>query len=528
MNDKTIIKGLVKKGEYYDSVSLMQVARKLRELPGIIDSAVVMGSGENKAILESARLLVDEFNSAGDNDLLIAIAADDIKSADKAIAEIDSLLKSMKVIDDGSVSNIKPRTIAEAQKLIPDSNLALISIAGKYAGDEAMKALKSGLHVMMFSDNVSLKKEIELKKYAASKGLLIMGPDCGTAIINGVPLGFANAIKRGYVGIVAASGTGLQETSCIITNEGAGISQAIGTGGRDISEPVGGIMFIEAIKALADDPDTKVLLLISKPPHPDVLTRIETALKNITKPVVAVFLGADIEQLKNRDIIAMLSLEQGALAAVALTRNGNLSDIYKYIADRDSDLIKIAKSETDKFNRQQKYLRGLFSGGTFCYETQILLSKIISDAYSNAPWGNNHQLKSALQSEKHTLIDMGADEFTVGRLHPMIDYSLRNKRIIQEANDQKTAVILLDLVLGYGVIEYPLDEILPAIKEAQKTAKDNGRHLLIICSVTGTDGDPQNRRMVMQELQDAGVMVMESNAAACKLAGFIIKELAQR
>jgi FdrA protein len=153
---------------------------------------------------------------------------------------------------------------------------------------------------------------------------------------------------------------------------------------------------------------------------------------------------------------------------------------------------------------------------------------MISYVYSNAPWGDNHQLKSALQSEKHTLIDMGADEFTVGRLHPMIDYSLRNKRIIQEANDSETAVILLDLVLGYGVIENPLDEIVPAIKEAQKTAKDNGRHLPIICSVTGTDGDPQNRWMVMQELQDAGVMVMESNAAACKLAGFIIKELAQR
>ena len=528
MNDKTIIKGLIKKGEYYDSVSLMQVARKLRELPGIVDSAVVMGSGENKAILESAGLLINQFQSANDNDLLIAIAVKDTNSADKAIAEIDSLLKSLKTIDENSASNIKPRTIAEAQKIIPDSNLALISIAGKYAGDEAMKALKNGLHVMMFSDNVPLEKEIELKKYAASKGLLMMGPDCGTAIINGVPLGFANAVKRGQIGIVAASGTGLQEASCIIANESEGISQAIGTGGRDISEPVGGIMFIEAIKALADDSDTKVLLLISKPPHPKVLSKIGTTLKNIAKPVVAVFLGADIEQLNSHDIIATPSLEQGALAAVALTRNGNLSDINKHIADRDSDLIKIAKSETSKFNHQQKYMRGLFSGGTFCYEAQVLLSEIITGVYSNAPWGDNHQLKSALLSEKHTLIDLGADEFTVGRLHPMIDYSLRNKRIIQEANDPETAVILLDLVLGYGVIENPLDEIVPAIKETQTIAKDNSRHLPIICSVTGTDSDPQNRKAIIQGLKDIDVMVMESNAATCKLAGFIIKELAQR
>jgi len=527
MTSKAIIKGIVKKGEYYDSVSLMKVAQKLRELPGIEDSAVVMGSHENKAILEAAGLMIDEFHQAGDNDLLIALSSDNSHSAEMALEDIDELLKSLKVADD-TTQSIKPRTISDAQKTVPGGNLALISVAGKYAGDEAMKALEAGLHVMLFSDNVPLEKEIELKEFASRNNLLLMGPDCGTAIINGVPLGFANAVNRGNIGIVAASGTGLQETSCIITNEGAGISQAIGTGGRDISAAVGGVMFAEAIKALGDDPDTNVLLLISKPPHPDVLSGIASVLDNIAKAIIAVFLGADIEQLKKLNLRAATSLEEGALAAVALSRGENFSGIAKRLQDRDIQSAEIAKSEFGKFKDEQQYLRGLFSGGTFCYEAQVLLSDILTDIYSNSPWGNNHKLTSSLKSEKHTLIDMGEDEFTVGRLHPMIDYSLRNKRIIDEANDPETAVILLDLVLGYGVIENPLQEIIPAIEQAQKIAQDSGRYLPIICSVTGTDKDPQNRQAVVQGLKDSGVIVMESNASACKLAGYIIRELAKR
>jgi len=526
MSDKTMIKGIVKKGEYYDSVSLMKIAQKLRELPDVADSAVVMASHENKAILEAAGMMIDEFYQTGENDLLIAISCRDRQIADRILETVDELLGSLRT-HDTIASGILPRTIPEALKIIPEANLALISVAGKYAGDQAMIALQAGLHVMLFSDNVPLEKEIGLKKYAAQKNLLLMGPDCGTAIINSIPLGFANAINRGNIGIAAASGTGLQEVSCIISNEGAGISQAIGTGGRDISAAVGGIMFIEAIKALAANPYTQALLLISKPPYPDVLSKIASVLSNITKPIIAVFLGADIEQLQKLDLHAATSLEEGALMAVAISRNESFTNVAERLRDRDIQLAKNAKLESGKFKNGQRYLRGLFSGGTFCYESQVLLSDVLPDIYSNAPWGKNHKLASPLKSEKHTLIDMGDDEFTVGRLHPMIDYSLRNKRILDEANDQETAVILLDLVLGYGVIENPLQEIIPIIKDAQRIAKTKNRYLPIICSVTGTDKDPQNRQAVINGLREAGVLVMETNASACKLAGLIIKDLAK-
>lgn len=527
MKSDSFTKGMVKRGEYYDSVSLMKLAQKLRELPGVIDSAAVMGSIENRKILGAAGLMIADFAQAADSDLLIALVARTEKQAEQVLREIDNLLVSLKETDSAS-QGILPRTIADAKKIIPDANLILISIAGKYAGEEAMKALQAGLHVMLFSDNVPLEKEIELKKLATGNGFLLMGPDCGTAIINGVPLGFANAVNRGNIGIVAASGTGLQEVSCIIANEGMGISQAIGTGSRDVSLDVGGMMFIEAIKALADDPKTQVLLLVSKPPHHDVLDRIASVLMKIPKPTVAIFLGADIRQLEKYSFEPAVSLEEGALKAIALARGKNAAEIAGRIENRDNRLTELAKAEIKKIAAGQKYLRGFFSGGTFCYEAQVLLSGLLNDIYSNSPWGKNRKLSDSLKSEKHTLIDMGADEFTVGRLHPMIDFSLRNKRIIEEANDPETAVILLDLVLGYGVIENPLSEIMPAIKEAQLTAENNGRHLPVVCSVTGTDKDPQNRKEIISGLKEIGVIVMESNAAACKLAGYIIKELNNR
>jgi succinyl-CoA synthetase alpha subunit len=376
---------------------------------------------------------------------------------------------------------------------------------------------------MLFSDNVDLDTEIELKRYAASKGLLLMGPDCGTAIINGVPLGFANAVNRSDIGIVAASGTGLQEASCIISNNGAGISQAIGTGSRDLGAEVGGIMFAEGIKALERDNDTKVILLISKPPAPETLEKIAPILDNVTKPLVAVFLGAEHEDIGK--IKYANSLEEGALIAVALSKGESPRNIKSKLADRDNKQRKVVETETSKMKPSQRYLRGLFSGGTFSYEAQVLL-RGMSDIYSNSPIKGNYRLDNYLKSQKHTLIDMGADEFTVGRLHPMIDFSLRKKRIIQEAADPETAVILFDIVLGFGANMNPLEEITPAIKEASQAA--TGRHLSFICSVTGTDSDPQNRSVVMRGLQEFGVIITDSNAAASRLAGLIIEELAGR
>jgi FdrA protein len=517
----SIIKGMVRKGEYYDSVTLMRLAQKLGELPGVLDSAAVMGSDGNKAILQSGGMMIDEVKDACDNDLLIVFKVESADVADRALGEIDKILSSLKSYDKLKAVGI-PRTIESALKEIPDANLAIISVAGRFAGDEAMRGLQAGLHVMLFSDNVPLETENELKGYATSHGLLVMGPDCGTAIINGVPMGFANAVKRGDIGIVAASGTGLQEVSCIISNSGCGVSQAIGTGSRDIGNEVGGKMFIEAVKALADDNDTRVILLVSKPPASETLKKIEKVLKDITKPIVSVFLGAENQQ-STKAIYYAKSIEEAAMAAVALSKGDDVTKNIGLLEKRDLELGKVAKSEATRMKKGQRYIRGLFSGGTFCYEAQVLLKGKLHDIYSNSPIKGYSSLDNAQKSQKHTIIDMGADEFTLGRLHPMIDFSLRKKRIVLEAGDPETAVILLDIVLGYGANMNPLEEILPAIKEARDKARD--RNISFVCSVTGTEDDPQNRSAILRGLRESGIIVEESNAAACKLAGIIAREL---
>jgi len=519
-----ITKGIIKKGQYFDSVSLMIVAKEINKLEGVVDSAVVMGTKENKSILKTSGLLITEFQNSEDTDLLIVIKAETEQVAGSVLSKIDEHLHKLKEKDE-NIDEFSPLSFDNAIKILPDANLALISVPGRYAGNEGIKALQQGLHAMIFSDNVPIETEVELKKYAIENNLLLMGPDCGTAIINGVPLAFANVVNRGEIGIVAASGTGLQEVSSIISNRGAGISQAIGTGGRDVSKEVGGLMFIEAIKSLLTDKSTKVVLLVSKPPAAEVLDKIAVVLKENKKPVVAVFLNADAEIIKNYDMLTASSLEEGALIATALAGGGNIEKVTKEITERDLKLRIFANQEVSKFNKNQRYIRALFSGGTFCSEAQVLFKSISEEVYSNAPTGKSLKLINSWKSEKHTVVDLGADEFTIGKPHPMIDYSIRNKRIIDEANDPETAVILLDIVLGYGSNMNPLAEIVPVIKEAKSIAQNGARYLPVICSVTGTNKDPQNREQVVTGLKKAGAVVMESNAAANKFAALIIKKI---
>jgi FdrA protein len=511
--------GIIKKGEYYDSISIMLIARQVSEMQHVADSAVVMGTKENKSILESSGLMTPEIASAGEMDLVIAVKLKDGADATGLPAKIDAIFKSLKKTDDGPQLN--PQSIEGAINVLPGANLTMISVAGRYAGDVAMNSLQHGLHVMLFSDNVPVEKEIELKQYAQTKKLFVMGPDCGTAIINGVPLAFANVVNRGNIGVVGASGTGLQEVTCVISNAGCGISQAIGTGGRDVKKEVGGIMFIEAMKALADDTQTDVILLVSKPPAKEVVEKIISAAKNITKPVVGVFLGAPAEILKGSNIHQALTLEEAGLTAAAFSKKANIASVQADLQKRESEIQKIAKSETAKLSPGQKYLRALYSGGTFCDEAQLLCQSVLGDIYSNIPFGSSKKLENSSKSQKHTIIDMGDDEFTVGKPHPMIDYTARNKRILAEAQDPETAVILLDIVLGYGSNMNPLGEIIPVLKEVKKIVAQQKRYVPVVCSVTGTDKDPQNRSAVATALKAEGAIVMESNAAASKLAAII-------
>ncbi len=503
------VAGQIRKGAYFDSVTLMRVGKDLAALPGVADAAVVMGTKSNQAILSASGLLAPRFKQAGDTDLLIAVKANSAKAAQSALAAVDALLGKATRQPVGS-SEVRPMSLEGALKVLPEANLMLISVAGRYAGEVARRALERGLHVMLFSDNVPLEQEIALKQFARKRGLLVMGPDCGTAIINGVPLAFANAVNRGSIGIVAAAGTGLQEVSCIISNAGAGVSQAIGTGGRDVKREVGGMMFIEALKALARDEQTHVILLVSKPPHPQVLKRIERVTRTIRKPVVTLFIGAA------KGGRGPATLEEAALQAVALAQGHKPDAAAQRLAARDMDLSKLARRAAVRRKKGQKYVRGLFSGGTFCAEAQIILKDRLADVYSNVPVRGAKQLRDSLVSQKHALIDLGEDEFTVGRPHPMIDYSLRNRRILAEAADSGTAVILLDVVLGYGANPNPAAELAPVLRKA-------ARKVAVVCSITGTDQDPQNHSRVETALRQAGAMVLPSNAAACKLAGGIVQ-----
>ncbi len=508
-----MIKGTIKQGEYFDSVTLMIVSKELNKVEGVNDSSAIMGTGENKAILKMAGLYVEAFDKADDTDMLISIDSENETAYKNALEQLDKELDAVRN-KSSETGDFSPKSFEGAVEIMPEANLSLISVAGKYASQEAQKALDNNMHVMMFSDNVSVADEINLKNQAKEKGLLMMGPDCGTAIINGVPLAFANVTTKGKIGLVAASGTGLQEVSSIITNLGEGISQAIGTGGRDVKEEVGGIMFIEALKALNADQQTEVIVLVSKPPHISVLEKIGEEVKKITKPVVAIFIGADKKTVEKSGAIVAGNLAEAANMAVAAARGE------KYTPKLATEqLEETAKKAVE--NNSGKYLRGLFSGGTLCDETQLLLKETVGYVYSNTPLNPDFQLNSIWQSQKNTILDMGEDEFTAGRPHPMIDFSLRMKRIIEEAKDPETAIILLDVVLGYGSHLNPEEELVPAFAEAKKI----NPNVAIICSITGTDGDPQNRAKVKSELEKAGAIILANNAEASTVCDMILKQL---
>jgi len=508
------VQGEVRSGLYFDSVTLMTVGRGLLALDGVADAAAVMATRENKAILRAAGLWSEPFDAAGDTDLILAVQAETSEAAAAALRAAGDGLRQVRTHRQAGAEAL-PASLESAVRALPGANVALISIAGRYAAEQARRALEAGLHVMLFSDNVSLESEISLKRLARDKGLLLMGPDCGTAILNGVPLAFANAVSRGDIGIVAAAGTGLQEVSSILSNRGAGVSQAIGTGGRDVKQEVGGIMFVEAIRALRDDPATRVLVLISKPPHETVLRRIAEAVAGIAKPVVAIFLGADPHLALQCGMIPAETLEEAALVAAALSQGRDAAEPRQLLQERSNDIRRQAQLAAAALTGSRKYIRGLFSGGTFCAEAQLIFrAHGLTDVYSNVPVTPFLPLADAWQSQGHTLVDLGEDAFTVGRPHPMIDYSLRNRRIAQEARDPGTAVILLDVVLVYGAHPDPAGELLPEIAAA-------GGQVQFIGSITGTAQDPQDRRCVETALRSAGVRIFPSNAAAAEFAAGI-------
>jgi FdrA protein len=483
----SVIVNEVRRSTYLDSIVLMRISRQIAALSGVEEAGLVIGTPANKDILREARILGADGDQAEPGDLIVALRAKDDHTAAAALAEAKRLLEHPEISGVPASENAS-RTLRAAFQKLPNANLALISVPGHFAPSEARKALALGLHVLIFSDNVAIEEEVELKREARERGLLMMGPDCGTAIIGGVPLAFANVVPRGDIGLIGASGTGIQEVSCLIARAGGGVSHAIGTGGRDLKREVGAITTLMAIDALDADEGTKHIMLISKPPAAAVARLVLDRVARSRKPFTICFLGAED-----------LQVPANARAAATLTGAAELA-IGKTLTNVS------AQPPLLPFGRG-KLVRGLFAGGTLCSEAQIVFRRAGLAVTSNVPVPG----AGPAADGTHIMIDLGADEFTRGRPHPMIEPAVRDRPLADALADPAVGVILLDVVLGYGGHLDPAGHLAKLL-----AARDQGQ--VILASVTGTDADPQPRHEQVHKLTEAGVIVAASNAEAAELA----------
>ena len=488
------VETLLRRGLYRDSVTLMRLAAALEARPGVARASAVMATPANLRMLAEHGVAAAG-TEAGANDLLIAVEGEDGDVLADALDEAAALLEggdAPAAPVGGAAAAPRPRSLAEARDGLPEATLALISCPGEYAAAEAMKALRLGLDAMIFSDNVALEDEVALKREAEERGRLVMGPDCGTAIVSGVPLGFANRVRRGAIGVVGASGTGLQQVTCLIDRLGAGISHAIGTGGRDLSREVGGATTLRALAMLAEDESTGTVVLVSKPPDGDVMRRVLDAAAATGKPVVACFPGAASPAALPANVRFAATLDEAAAIATGVP-----------IPSAGIDLPRATGRDR---------LVGLFSGGTFCYEAQAVAAPRLGRILSNAPLDPRDAVDGDTGGA-HVMLDLGDDALTRGRPHPMIDYGPRLERIRDAAAAPDTAAILIDVVLGTGAHDDPASVLAPVIR-----AFDGP---VAVGSVCGTEADPQCLSRQEGALREAGTIVAESNARAARIAAEI-------
>lgn len=520
----------LKPGVYQDSVRLMRLSEELARLPGVVRATVAMGTDANRRTLAESGMLTGSIADARAEDLMITIDAADDATAEGAVERAEAFLAQASRpgrTTDGGLAH--GRSIRSAVTELGGAEVAVISVAGEFATLEAAHALEAGLHVLLFSDNVSVEDERDLKLAAVGRRRLLMGPGAGTAILDGVALAFANRVRRGPIGVVAGSGTGLQEVTVLVHRGGSGISQAIGTGGRDLTAAVGGLTTRLGLELLAADPETKVIVLVSKPPERAVADEVLALARATGKPVVVGFLGGEPTTVQGDNLTFASTLEEAALRALQ-ELDGGVTDPF---AAAPGALEATAATEAARLAPGARFIRGLYSGGSLCDESLLILrtwpetpewplSPVRGPIRSNAGGDPTLLLADAWRSEGHTLVDLGEEEFTRGRPHPMIDNRVRQDRLLVEAADPETAVILLDVVIGYGSHDDPAGALVPMITHAREAAAAGGRYVAFVAHVCGTELDPQDLQRQEATLRAAGVLVAPTNAQAARLAGLIV------
>lgn len=487
----------VRRGSYYDSVTLLRVSQAVQQVSGVQQALVAMATVLNLDLFRDLGFDAQLLGAVTPNDLIVAVHAEH-QALDAALEQVEHALETRPGRRGGSSGPAPPRTVGRAATRLNSADLALISVPGANAFVEAMDALRAGLHVMIFSDNVPVDQEIVLKAEGARRGLLVMGPDCGTAIIGGVGLGFANVCRPGPVGVVAASGTGAQQVCCLLDNAGVGIRNVLGVGGRDLTARVGGTGTSNALRAMDADAETDVIVVVSKPPDPAVADRIRQEAADCATPVILGFVGPG---------------------------HTDLTDVATQVVERVGE-GPVRPRTWDPFVMPEQApgtLRGLFSGGTLCEEAMVIAAEALGPIASNVPLQPEWALDNDLDDAGHVMIDFGDDRLTHGRPHPMIDHSLRLARLRYEAERPGDHVILIDVVLGHGADTDPAAAIAPAIHQARELVEDRGDRLAVVVSLCGTNDDPQGTDRQGRRLADAGAVVHLSNARAAAEAVALVR-----
>ena len=496
-----MLKTVVKKGSYQDSVVLMLLTNEISTIEGVNKVSIMMATPANKDIFKQSGLDTEELMNASANDMVVVADIDDEAMIDVIMEAVEDFLKKQASAKEEKKGAESVKSWDSALKKLPEANLAVISIPGAYAALEADRALDEGLNVFMFSDNVTIEDERALKEKAHKKGLSVMGPDCGTGIIQGVPIAFTNKVSKGSIGIIGASGTGIQELTTIIDRLGEGVTNAIGIGGRDLNAAIGGITMMDMIDAMEDDDTVKVLLIFSKPPAKEVRDKISARLSRFSKPVVTLFVGEKPEY-HEENFYHAYTLDEAARLAVSLVKGTQVPE-----ATVDVDESAFYKAEDNKT------IKAYYSGGTLANEAAML----IKDAM-NCEVPPEDIEGYMLQLDGNIVVDLGDDAYTQGKPHPMIDPAKRIECMQEAVDDESTGVVLLDIMLGYGSHADMAGSLIPTIKELQAKAEAAGRKVFFIATVCGTRSDYQGYDEAVNKLKDAGVIVCENNKLACRTA----------